>query len=488
MKQEVLRMEHIYKSYGNISVLKDFKLNLFKGEILGVVGLSGSGKTTILDIVAGNESSDGGRIYINENEVKGNEKRLDVFCIQSRTMLVQPLSIAENIFVISKHKSPKFLLANSGMNSQIKEIFHKLRLNISPSKLVQNLSSSERHLVELVKAYVLNAQILIIDDIIDGYSPIELMEFKRIVGYMKSKNVSFIFLSNKIEVIQDITDRIILLDDGKNLKTFQTGQLEKEEFSKLLAGGDFNSRFEKDNCSSDEIVFSGKNLNSYRLENVSFDIKKGEIVGFFDISNKSNMNIYNILEGKKIQYEGEFYSDGKRYKAKSPNKAKKHGLGFISKNSINSDVFLNLTYLDNILLSSAKKIGLIFYFKSKLIKFIDRSYSKALNISEKDRKESARFFDIYTKQKIYLSRWDFVNLKLLLCDRPFENVDMVTKKILQEFFDSYAKKGVAVVVFSSNIESMLTICDSVFVFSSNKLKGKYTRDEILKLNDIDVLL
>ena len=211
MKTEVLRMEHIGKSLNRVKILDDFRLNVYQGEILGVIGLSGSGKTTIANILAGLEPVDSGRIFYREELVVEHGKSMGrqpgIYVIHNTIRLVPQVTVAENIFVIKNNSLKKVLIRQKAMNQQAKMLLAEVGLDIPPQTLAEELSPPEQHLVSLAKAMALGAKLIVLDEITEAYTYRELIRLKRAVRRLREKGVAFIYLSHNVSELLDFAER-----------------------------------------------------------------------------------------------------------------------------------------------------------------------------------------------------------------------------------------------------------------------------------------
>lgn len=492
MKSEILRMEHISKGSADIKILNDFKLNIYKGEILGLTGLSGTGKTTISNILSGLEKADEGKIYFNENMIQINERinqnNYGVFCIYHNMKLVPKLSVAENIFVIRKNSFTKIILNNKAIINQTILLLKEVDLTISPDTKSENLSIAEQHLVELAKAIVERANLIIIDDIIDSYTLREKKKFKEVIKKLKNKGMSFLIQSHKGEELFDIADRIVVLRDGRNIKTLYRGEYNKEKILSLLLGKDFIEQARNLNKKKEFQVLNVENLYSEKLlNNVSFKTYKGEILGILDMENKGNIEISDILMGKKKYSSGSIFLNGEKIQMNNIRQAIKNGIGFILKDSINNGIFLNMNISDNLVFLKYKNMSNRFLkLNKKVNKFLFREYKEELDINNEYKDINVKAIDIYTLQKIIFTKWIIKKPYLLIIINPYFMADIVTKEIVNSYLDKITINGTSVIIISSDLSEVSSICDRILVLSDGEKRGEYSSEDIPNLNITDL--
>ena len=488
MKSEILRMEHISKYNSLSGTLNDFKLNIYKGEVLGIVGLLGAGKTLISNILSGLETIDEGTIYFNEKQVnissRSISRKLGIFCVHHEMSLVPQLSVADNIFVIKDNSFKKVILNEKAIVNQTKELLHGIGLDILPNAPAESLTIAQQHLVELTKAIAARAKLIVIDNITDSYTLRELEKLKGTINQLQKQGISFLFASRKPEEILEIADRLVILREGKNVKTMYKGEYNLQVILGLLIGKELKEVYKRSKTVTGvEILKTEKLCCAEDIKDLSFKIYRGEILGILDLENKSNIKLSEVLTGISPKSSGDIYVEGKKIEIKNLRWALKHGIAIIPQDSIESSIFLNMNILDNITFPILKKISSRFsLINSRMVKFLGKEFLNKLNIDRSNKKINVETLDVYTLQKILILKWILYNPKVLIYVNPCSKADIVTREIIFSLLDEASKKGISIIIISSDIGEVSSICDRVIVLSQGKLKAEYSGESFDKIN------
>lgn len=482
MRHELLRMDHVDKVAESVYRMHNVNLNLLEGEVLCVLGLNSAERDTLLGIISGRESIDSGTVYFNdtlEQPRKTLRRNPLVFCIYHETMLIPGFSIAENIFLKSSGGCRTGFLKEGEEAKRTKDLFAGYDLDIEPLDAVGEYDREQYYMIELLKAVSEGAKIIIMDSVLDKCSLDGWKIISRIIRKMCTQGIGFIILSNHSRELLHFADRIALFYKGTIVKTVEGGG------NALLSYLGWDKGHETDRhpfSVSEQVTLDIRDLSSENLHAISIDIRKGGITGILDAQWTGKHALWQVLTGRQ-SYTGRIFLEDKPLCIKNIPHAMKQGIGFMPANCINTDLFMNATFMDNILCSSRLKLGTAFLWKKSSLKYLQKRYAESFFISRDLWHAPVSEMDIYTRQKIYLARWDFVNLKVLFCDSPFENTNRITKNILVDFFDALTSRGVAVVIFSMKSDELAELCDVLFTLSKGHLDGWYTKQDFMQRSD-----
>ena len=483
MREEILRMEHISKRYGNAVALDDFHLNLYKGEVIGIIGLSASGKTTIVEVASGRERVDSGAIYIDEELRRGKKAAEDrsVFSISRQSMLIGQLSVAENMFVVQGCNTPligKVLLNKPRIRMRCEEVLEHFSLDVSPDIHADELSVVEHRLVELVIAYLSGAKIILLDSVLEMLNPQEIAKVCRIVAQMCEEGLSFIFFGYRLQEMQKVADRIVLLKEGKNVRELYPDEFDQLLVNRILAGSPMPKPLH--NRMREEAVLRMENVTSELYEGVSFDIRSGEIVGVFEPMRQFGIEMRELLTGMIRPDSGEILFKDRPSDLKKSFRVK-NGMAYFSQNAINIQCFDQLNWRDNVAMRSLRNIGKYGFVNPRVMRYIENRFEPQLGLSKADRNNPLEELDIYTRQRIFLASWELVRLDLLIWSEPFDQVDLITQHHIEQFLDQKASQGTGIVILSSNPDMMFSVCDSFLYCSMGKGKIKYSNEEMRQI-------
>lgn len=483
MRDELLRLENIHKSVSDIKVLEGFRLNLFRGETLGLLGLRNTGKSLIANIIAGLENPDSGTMYFDEEKITHNSQRSSrqrgIFYIYNKLQVIPQLTVAENIFVIRESFLNGVIVNRKAILAETKAILEEVGLDVSPRANVGDLSRAQQHLVELAKALAENAKIIVIDDIVDFYTPMELEILQRVMGRLKKKGVSFLFNSYKPEELTGFADRVIILRNGKNVKTLYENEFDVELMYSLMVGYRFVEPFKvvNDNVGKDVVSLVGVSTKS--LRDVSFAVRSGDILGIFDIENKRNVEIGNALVGLDPALSGRVYVEGQQVSIANLEVAVKHGIGVIPKDAIHVSLAPNMSFIDNLVLLIMKKVSNgAMVLNRRMMTFVKNQYMGELKIESKDADTPVGRFDIYTKYRILMQRWLLFRPKVLVVYNPTDNIDLISREIFVEYLDKFVQMGTAIVLISSNLAEVSFLCNRLIILKEQQVVGEFTQENM----------
>ena len=475
MRKEVLRVSHLDKSYDSTMVLQDFSMNLYEGEALGILGLHDSGKTTLLNIIIGKESFSKGDLYFDEEKASRKfDVKNKVSIVQSRSALVGNLSVMDNIFVLRRHYNHKLFIRKKVMEHQIKECFKDLCLDISPYVKVEQLSDMESYIVEIVKAYILGAKIILIDNISLEHTMDEYLQLNSIIRLLKSKGISFVVTGYQIENLQLFTDRILFLSCGRAVKVIESSNNEQIQEERILIGQAFHKRvLTKGKEILRDVVFEIKDVCTEYLKHVDLQIYGGEIIAILDLAKKSNEELLWLIMHPETEYTGKICFAGEEFK--SNKKAYKKNVVFANF-QIQDRIVEHLKVRDNLCLSGYRKFSDFGFINWNRIKFIENDFDKwygeglikrenCVGLSEKE------------KIAIYLYRIQLQKGKVLFISNLELVADYLTSRMIEEQIRQMADSGLSICIFSSNVERIYNLADRFAIMSEGELKVILTADE-----------
>lgn len=487
MKKEVLRVEHMYKKTQGNKLLYNINLNLFEGEILGIIVRNSSEKNALLNVLTGNIQKDSGTLYINDTETnitsKLKAKKLGVYCVYKKAQLIPSMNIAENIFVIREGSYFKGHINKKFINTETKDLLHQVGLdNISPSMLCNNLCLSQIHTIEIIKATSLNAKILIIDNITGQYSEKEISNLKKLLLLKKLSGISIIFLTNKYSNLLSIADRVTVIRNGTTVSTLYKNEINKDIIISLLAGYCVNNiaatKTARKNIGN--IVLSLNNItNSSGITNINLSLRKREVLGLFESDCESGLSIANTIFGEN-PYTGDIIINNKIVKIKKNKDAVKYGVGFIRESDQFNGIFYNMSLIDNVTLIMNKHLYHFMGFENKRIKkYTFNKVLKLLNCSELINSigDSSRLphLNKSTQMKILIAKWLCINPKILIFHNPYLSFDDLTIKDFKEMINTISNIGISIIIISSNMSNLLQVSDRVIVLEEGHIIKEITK-------------
>ncbi|MDR2902961.1 MAG: ATP-binding cassette domain-containing protein [Clostridiales bacterium] len=475
MREELLRIENITKATKEITVLSNFRLNIFKSEVLGLFSLNDLGKSGLINILCGEIKADSGRIYFDEVLFEPEEycaqNQNDVFIIDNRNRLSVNLTVADNIFVI-RSGLKKYVINNKSIFRQTTALFEAFGLLIAPEKDAGDLTLFERCAVELLKAYGLGAKLIILDDLSSSLSTVDLRRFNGLVQQVKKRGVSFLYIDSELDVLFHISERIVIMRDGKNMRTFRKEEFHEKNVISVLMGEDFNSNYGRMIHREEKEMLRMRGITAAHLTDVSVSVFKGEIISFLDTSDQSNEDIMRLMTGNLQLHSGQIFLFGKAFVTVSEKDALLKGVGLVCENPAERTLFKDWSVVENLFFMMSYKIKWM-WAKPRIRKsIIQEYYQKFGDMIFAQRLTDA---DAATLFKIIYYRWHLYAPKILICVKPFTGLDVYLRNLLQTLMEELTRKGIAIIVLSSNITESYVLGDRVLLFDRGKILGEYQK-------------
>lgn len=493
MKQEVLRLEHVYKEIQGYKVLDDFKLNIFKGEVVCLIGLSGCGKTELGEILGSNYNFDKGRILFDEKPYQIDRKipteKIGIFSLYNHDILVPQLSVAENIFIIWKNNYNYIRFSKKKIMNQTNLLLEEFGLRIKIDKKAEELSIAEQQAIKLVKAYVKQAKLIVANDIAGSYTRDEMKVIIGILEKLKQSGISTLWISSDPDDVSKIADRIVIMREGKNVKTIYPEQYNREYIMDLVVGRDFPKTQERKCYSQDKVAFSVQNIHTRHVKGLNLKVHKGEIVGVLDIENKANKELERLITGQNPINQGGMYLNNCKYEPLNLHHAIRQGIGYIQGDFIEDSIFHKMSILDNIILPVIKRTSKFrILVNRKIERFVKKECLNIVKVLQNEVSDSPSAVDSRLKQQIIYNRWLLFNPKLLLCVEPFARADILLKLELTSIYEELAKNEIGMLLLSVNLKDLILICDRIIILKNGLCAYEIYKKDFMSFNTDKIFL
>lgn len=489
----MVKMEKITKEFSGVTALKDVDFNLLPGEVHVLLGENGAGKSTLMKILCGVYEPTKGEIFVNGGRFsKLNPKEAasnGIGIIYQELSVINDLSIAENIFV-GKLPTKRVLgiptIDYKHMNDTTIKLLERVGLNKSPDQLVGELSISEKQQVEIAKALAADAKVLIMDEPTSSLTDGEIEKLFKVIRQLKSEGVGIVYISHKLKEIKIIGDRITILKDGTYVTTRDLAVTGTEELITLMVGRELQSKYTKNAHTSNEpaeVIFEVKNLTrkDEKVRDINFQLFNGEILGFAGLIGSGRTELMNAIVGSEPIKSGEMTLNGKQLRLKNPYDAVKNKIAYITENRRETGFFHNFEIWKNIsiskLLNDTKLGGLSGLVNKK--EEIKWAQIQKDNLSIKCSSVFQNITELSggNQQKVIIGRWLAAESDLFIFDEPTRGIDVGAKSDIYKIMRELAENGKGVLVVSSELPELLSICDRIAVFQEGKLNGILTSEE-----------
>lgn len=482
----ILTLKNISKSFFGVTVLEDINLDIRCGEVLCLIGENGAGKSTLCKIIAGIYGSDAGEMLYqgkpySPSTVK-EAQNAGIGFIHQELMLVPKLTVMENIF-LGAEKSLSFGRMNwTEMRNRTQHIINELELDIKPDDLIADLSIAQQQMVEIAKAVFSEYKIIIFDEPTSSISRKNTEVLFKIIHQLKEKGVAMIYISHRLEEFKYIADRVTVLRDGRVTGNLRYEETSPEEIVRLMVGRkvDF-SRYRRDTVFTQEKL-RVENIQSKHINPISFQVNKGEILGFAGLVGAGRTEVLRAIYGAD-EATGKIYIDQQEVDIHSPEQAVKHKIGFITEDRKSQGLVLGMSIRENITLPILKRFWNGWRLdKNKERETVEANRSK-LHIVSKDQGQQTKTLSGGNQQKVILARWLESGVDILFFDEPTRGIDIGAKSEIYDLMRQFTENGGTIVMVSSDLPELITISDRVIVMrNGEKVKEITNRDEITEEN------
>lgn len=492
MSTQILEMSRINKSFSNVKVLKNVDFSLKKGEVHALIGSNGAGKSTLMKILTGVYDFDSGDIKIDNQVIDGlrvDAKACGISMIFQELSLIPTMTVAENIF-LGNEISVGLKLNKKEMKEKTRELLHALGLDIDPDIEVSKLSTGMSQMVEIAKAISKDSKILVFDEPTTALSDKEAAQLFELIEDLKAGGMTIVYISHRMKEIFDIADRITVLRDGATVLTEEINNVSlKEIVAAMISESSKADNFiwkQRDYDIDGEDILTVNHLKiDDKVDDISFSIKKGEIVGIAGLMGSGRTEILESLFGIRKIISGEILVENKEVEITSVNDAIEAGFALVPENRRTQGLVLNHSIKENVVLPSLESLAdkLSYLDESKLNDLAIDS-AKRLNVKYSNIFSPINLLSGGNQQKIVISKWLNTNPKVLMLDEPTAGVDIGAKSEITEIIREIADEGNGVLIVSSEIAELLAICDKIIVLYNGKLTKIIDRKEITSEEDL----
>ncbi|WP_066686386.1 xylose ABC transporter ATP-binding protein [Christensenella intestinihominis] len=491
MSDNILEMRDITKSFSGIKALSDVNFTIKRGEIHALCGENGAGKSTLMKVLSGVWpcGSYEGKIILNEKECEFHNVReseqAGIAIIYQELALVSEMDAGENVFLNAWHMK-NGLIDFPSVYYHTKQICQELKMNIDPTRKVREFGVGIQQLIEIAKALAKKADILVLDEPTASLTESEvdiLMEFLR---GLKEKGVTCIYISHKLDEVLNISDNVTVLRDGKTVGTYQTAGLDEAFLIRQMVGRELSDRFPYKTRELGETVFEVENYNVMKeddrdkkmLDDISFSVRKGEIVGISGLMGSGRtelaLSLFGFLKGKKT---GNVRLRGKETHIDSPSDAIRKGLGMVSEDRKRLGLFLDQSVVKNIVAASLPKISRHGVIDENEQIYLAKKYEEELKIKTPSLQADVKSLSGGNQQKVVLAKWLMTEPDVLFLDEPTRGIDVGAKYEIYNIMMDLAKRGVAIIMISSELPEVLGMSDRIIVMHEGKITGELSHDE-----------
>lgn len=489
----VIELKDIAMYFPGVKALDGVSFQLYPGECIALAGENGAGKSTLSKIILGAYQPTKGSVYIDGEDVKKKgygikeAHELGIAAVHQELQLIPELNGYENIFL--GNISTKFGFINKKeMIKKAEELFEFLGTKLNLSTPIKYLRMAEQQIIQLAKALLLDARVIIMDELTAVLQEKDIENIYRIVDVLKKRGISIIYISHRLDEIFEVCDTYAVLVDGKMKGTGQVADINKDQLIEKIIGRELTQVFPELNNNVGEVVLEVKGLTSPdAFTDISFDLKKGEVIGFAGLVGAGKTELLNAIFGNYRYTSGEIKLNGKKVTFKSPTEAVKHGIGLVPDERKELGLAMNFDIKQNMTLASLNKISNVF-LNSK--REIDYSLKNAglMNLKYSNLEQFVLNLSGGNQQKVVIAKWLIADSEILMFDEPTRGIDIGAKSEIYKLINELSNKGKAIIIVSPELEELIGLCHKIHVMFEGEIKQTVSGEKKTQDNIINSLL
>lgn len=481
--QPLLQMTGICKAFDSVAVLNDVNFNLSRGEVVGLLGENGAGKSTLMKILSGIHSPDRGKVLLEgETQQFSNVReslKSGIVLIHQELNLLDNLDVASNIFLGREPRKYLGIVDKAELYAQAAAILQRLKLGISPTTLVGDLSIAEQQMIEIAKAISYNARILIMDEPTSSLSLSETQVLFDMIREMKEQGVAIVYISHRLNEVYEIADRAIILKDGCNSGELKKSEINHDNVVRLMVGRGIEKLSADRPTKHDQFDFSVSEVSTYKYPNckLSFKIGRREIVSFAGLVGAGRTELVNSIFGITPFTGGEMSLKGRLIDIKKPQDAIRAGIFLVPEDRRKQGVFTDMDLVDNVTLTRLSEYSKFGFIQTDETHLATSTQINKLNIKAASEKTLVKHLSGGNQQKVAIAKWLTMNPDLIIFDEPTRGVDVGAKSEIYKIMRRIADLDSMVLVVSSDMEEIINISDRIIVMHEGQITGELKRDE-----------
>jgi len=475
IKNTLIKIRNISKSFPGVKALKNVSLDIYSGEVHVLIGENGAGKSTLIKIITGIYQNDSGEIRLKGKLVHfTNPKqaiKAGISVIHQELSLIPDLTVADNIFLGREVVKGKFL-EKKVMNQRTQEILSSLDLDINPEEKIRNLSTAKKQMVEIARSVSWNSSLVIMDEPTSSLDEHEVSSLFNIIRKLRSENVGIIYISHRLQEIPEIGDKITVLRDGVLIKTLPVNEANENKLVSLMVGRQINNYYHRENKKTGKVILKVESITrKSHFKDISFCLKEGEILGIAGLIGAGRTELLRSIFGVDKIESGSIFLNDQLINFNHPIQAIHNKIGLVPEERRDQGLLLNKSVKENVSLPSidirAKK-----GFIDKLWEIkVTEEYKKKLQVKTPSIGTIIKFLSGGNQQKVIIARWLAADSKILLLDEPTRGIDVNAKAEIYHLMNDFTKSGGSILMVSSELPEILGIADRIIVMREGMIAG-----------------
>jgi rhamnose transport system ATP-binding protein len=479
----VLQLTGICKRFNGIVALNEMSLTIRPGEVMALIGENGAGKSTLVKTLTGIYQPDAGTITLDGKPVAFGSPQeamqAGITAVHQETVMFDELSVAENIYI--GRQPTRGLLGRvdwKKIEAEAEQLFARLEVALPVRARVKDLSVAQRHFVEIARALSQDARVVIMDEPTAALSQREIRELYRIIDQLRSNGTSVIFISHKFDEIFEVADRYTVLRDGNFVAEGSLSEISEPELVSLMVGRAVHQAYPKAEVAIGAPLLEVENLSHpTEFDNVSFTLRKGEILGFYGLVGAGRSEVMQAIFGLTSNVTGKVRMEGKSLAIANPNEAIANSIAYVPEDRQHHGAHLTLPIMQNITLPILNQVGFFLRRRRPVETAIARHFAEQLELKANHLAQNVAELSGGNQQKVVLGKWLATNPKVIILDEPTKGIDIGSKAAVHRFISELVTRGLSVILVSSELPEVLGLADRVVVMHHGRVKRVFERAE-----------
>lgn len=476
----ILTLKNITKEFPGVKALDDVTINIERGTIHGLVGENGAGKSTLIKILAGIYQPNKGEIILDGKPCRFNSpieaRRAGISVVHQEIKLAEPLSVAENMF-LGNVQLKNGLVDWKGMRRRAREIVEDLGMDIDINAQVSSLTVAKKQIVEIMHAINNSSRILIMDEPSAVLTDRELEVMFRIVKQLRDEGITIIYISHRLDEIFGLCSNVSVLRDGCHIDTIPVASVDRQGLINMMVGREMGQEYPKEVGNVGGTILEVKNLSRGILQDISFEVKSGEVFGISGLVGAGRTELARAILGIDKPESGEVYVRGKKVHYRTFADAIRDGLGLIPEDRKLQGLVQIMSVKRNTTLVNMKRVLRAGVISSSLEEKLSKEYADKLHVVTPSMETEVQYLSGGNQQKVVIAKWLFQNSEILFLDEPTRGIDVGAKAEIYRLINRMAKEGKTIIMISSEMPELLGMCDRIMVMHEGHKMGELNAAE-----------
>ena len=483
MAEYKLELKGICKSFPGVKALDNVQLSLRPGTVHALMGENGAGKSTLMKVLTGIYHKDAGTITYEGKEVEFTNPReaqdAGIVIVHQELNMMGHLTVAQNIFIGREYMNGK-LIDDKKMNEEAKKLFDQLGINIDPKETMSRLTVGKQQMCEIAKAISHDAKVIIFDEPSAALTEAEIEELFKIIRDLRDKQMGIVYISHRMDEIKVITDRVTVMRDGGYVGTLITKDSTKDDIINMMVGRVIyeDPKTESQVAPDAPVVLKVEHLNAGRMvKDVSFELHKGEILGFSGLMGAGRTETARALFGADPKDSGDIYVNGQKVDIKTPQDAVKCGIGYLSEDRKRFGIVVDKTVAENSTMATMENFMKGIFIDKKKEKDVAQEYVEALKTKTPSVDQLVVNLSGGNQQKVVIAKWLVRNCDILIFDEPTRGIDVGAKSEIYHLMNELVAEGKSIIMISSEMTEILRMSDRIVVMCEGRKTGELGIEE-----------